>query len=65
MCQWREVTGHRVTLECKIAEELPFYSVIDLTVSSTYLDTEYKTKLIVKKVKHLQKKFVRFQLIKQ
>lgn len=51
--------------EGKIAQELPFYSVIDLTVSSTYLDTEYKTKLIVKKVKHSQKKFVRFQLIKQ
>ncbi len=62
MCQWREVTGQRVTLECykivhggKIAQEWPFYSVIDLTVASTYLGTEYKTKLIVKKVKYSQK----------
>lgn len=51
--------------EGKIAQELPFYSVTDLTVASTYLDTEYKTKLIVKKVKHSQKKFIRFQLKKQ
>lgn len=41
--------------EGKKAQELPFYSVIDLTVASTYLDTEYIKKLIVKKVKHSQK----------
>ncbi len=41
--------------EGKIAQELPFYSVIDLTVSSTYLDTEYKTNVNCKESKTFAK----------